>query len=81
MQASLLDTDQFGQTSAGGARAKPVLRAEPSAGSIRGLPRTLSCSRVVYWAALTLPGRGRNLPRGTDRSDSKGPIGQGLCML
>ena len=34
MQASLLDTDQFGQTSAGGARAKPVLRAEPSAGSI-----------------------------------------------
>ena len=35
MQASLLDTDQFGQTSAGGARAKPVLRAEPSAGSIQ----------------------------------------------
>ena len=31
----------------------------------------LSGSRAVDWAALPLPGRGRNLPRGTDRSDSK----------
>ena len=36
----------------------------------------LSGSRAVDWAALPLPGRGRNLPRGTDRSDSKKAAGR-----
>ena len=42
-------------------------------GGSRRLPGRLSSSRWVDWAALPLPGRGRNLPRGTDRSDSKKP--------
>ena len=40
-------------------------------GRSRRLPGRLSSSRRVDWAALPLPGRGRSLPRGTYRSDSK----------
>ena len=40
-------------------------------GGSRRPPGRLSSSRWVDWAALPLPGRGRNLPRSTGRADSK----------
>ena len=64
MQASLLDTDQFGQTSAGGARAKPVLRAEPSAGSITPLEKS-------RWAAQAERERGKKRNRKPKSAEQK----------